>query len=209
MRAEKIESGVYSYFSAPIFLPAFLTNGHNSLSRELLLRIQLPVDCLRKFDQKKSQAKMIEDLHGRLKPDSLSPKERRLRNPTTRSIFPIPDEPIEPAIVAARIFLRARLSGAALCLARSLEKRRRQRCSTTAPLSLSAQYKISRPSLRLPAYSPLVRLLCREKAKRYAHPAPYPGRSDRIWEVDLLRPGSLADSPLHIDGRPRRHLPTL
>jgi hypothetical protein len=36
MRAEKIESGVYSYFSAPIFLPAFLTNGHNSLTRELL-----------------------------------------------------------------------------------------------------------------------------------------------------------------------------
>src|SRR5215510_15408930 len=152
---------------------------------------------------------MIEDLHCRLKPDSRSPKERRLRNPTTRYIFPIPDEPIEPAIVAARIFLRARLSGAALCLARSLEKRHRQRCSTTAPSSLSVLYKISRPSLRLPAYSPLVRLLCREKARRYAHPNPYPGRSDRIWEVDPLKTESHAESPLHIDGRPRPHLPAL
>src|SRR5262245_21171025 len=152
---------------------------------------------------------MIEDLHVRLKPDSLSPKERRLRNPTTRSIFPIPGEPIEPAIVEARIFLRARLSGAALCLARSLEKRHISRCSTKAPSSLSALYKISRPSLRLSACSPLVRLLCREKAMRYARPTPYQGKSDRIWEVDLLRPESLAGSPLHIDGRPRPHLPTL
>src|SRR5262249_22653670 len=156
-----------------------------------------------------SQAKLIEDLHGRLKPDSRVPKEMRLRNPTTMSISPIPDESIEPVIVAARIFLLARLLRATLFLCRSPEKRHRLRCSITAPSSLSAPYKISRPSLRLPAYSPLVRLLCREKAMRYAHPAPNPGRSDRIWEVDLLRPESLAESPLHIDGRPRPHLPTL
>src|SRR5262245_66175749 len=113
---------------------------------------------------------MIEDLHVRLKPDSRSPKERRLRNPTTISIFPIPDESIEPAIVPVRIFLRARLSRAALCLSRSLEIRHRPRCSTKAPSSLSALYKSSTPSLRLPASSHLVTLLCREKARRYAHP---------------------------------------
>src|SRR5262245_39522942 len=36
MRAEKIEQGVSPYFSAPIFLPAFLTDDRNSSNRNSL-----------------------------------------------------------------------------------------------------------------------------------------------------------------------------
>jgi hypothetical protein len=36
MGAEKIENVAFSCFSAPIFLPAYLTNDSNSSNRELL-----------------------------------------------------------------------------------------------------------------------------------------------------------------------------
>jgi hypothetical protein len=36
MGAEKIKNVAFSCFSAPIFLPAYMTNGRNSPNRELL-----------------------------------------------------------------------------------------------------------------------------------------------------------------------------
>src|SRR5262245_15641722 len=79
----------------------------------------------------------IEALHGGMKLYSHRATDWRPRNPATRSVFPIPDGLIEPAIVAARTFLRASLSRAALYPARSPEKRHRPHCSVPAPSLLS------------------------------------------------------------------------